>query len=85
MHMVVDRARQDVKSGCIECLARRRHRFRGADGEDHAILDGDAGLESRVRGNDRAVPDDEICDHATLPLHHSIAQPPSTGRSAPVI
>ncbi len=82
MHVDVDRARQDVKAAHIQNLASGRHCTLGADGDDDAILDGDARQECGIGRNDRSTTNDEVGGHGLL--HHSIAQPPSTGRSMPV-
>ena len=83
MHMHVDRAGQDMEAGGIERLARGRHRLLRADRENFSVLHGDARRKGRIRRHHHAVANDEIgCGHG---IPHSIAQPPSTGRSAPVI
>ena len=87
MHVNVDGTGQDMHAARIQRFARRRHRFWRADRMDFSVLDRDAGANFRIRRDEDAAVDDEIdfvriC-HGSSP--HSIAQPPSTGKSTPVI
>ena len=86
MHMDVDGAGKDMQAGRVEGFARRRHRLVSADGEHAPVFDGDTAGDHAVVRHQSAVADDEIGGH-WRPWHtvHSIAQPPSTGRSMPVI
>src|SRR5204862_6861496 len=68
----------------IERLVRRRHGRIGTDRDHRAVLDSDTRLDHAFGRHHFAVSDDEIGgDHGAIP--HNIAQPPSTGRSTPVI
>ena len=60
MHMVVDRAGKEMKAVCVQGFPRARHRIRRADGENDAILDGNAGVHGGLRRDHRSVIDDEI-------------------------
>ena len=83
MHMHVDRAGQQVHARDIECFARGRHGRVAADCDDRAVLDRNTRIDHAVGRDDLSVADDEIgADHAAP---HNMAQPPSTGRSMPVI
>ena len=82
MNMHVDGAGQDMQARGVERFDGRGHGRVVADGDDKTILDGDAGDEIGVRRHHRAVANDEIGDHG---FPHRLAQPPSTGRSTPVI
>ena len=84
VHVHVDCARQHVHPRSVESLTRMRHRRLVADRDDAAILDGDTRSDDGFRRHDIAAANEEIDRvHARHP--HSIAQPPSTGRSTPVI
>ena len=86
MDVNVDGAGQNMQPARIQRLPGRRHRLRRTDRMDQAVLDRDAGVIAGVRRDDRAAIDDEIDrvghDRAS---RYNIAQPPSTGRSTPVI
>ena len=83
MHVHVDGAGQDVESARVERLACRRHRRLGPDRDDVPVMDGDAGLDDGIGRHHLAAVNDEISRGHRRP--HNIAQPPSTGRSIPVI
>ena len=83
--MHVDGAGENVQAARIEGIARERHRLVGADCDDAAVLDRDAGGDRAVMRHHRAVADDEVGGGGHCGPAHSIAQPPSTGRSTPVI
>ena len=86
VNMVVDRAGQQVQPVRIQRFLGGGHRLCVADRYDNAVLDRNARGIRGIRGDNRSIVDDKICDrfHDSL-TSQSIAQPPSTGRSTPVI
>ena len=60
MHMRVDGAGQDMHAGRVERFRRRRHRRIVADGEDLAVLDGEAAFAHAVGIDERAVAQDDV-------------------------
>jgi hypothetical protein len=66
MHVHVDGAGQNVQAARIEGLARERHRLVGADRDDAAVLDRDAGCDHAVMRHHRAVADDEVGGGAAI-------------------
>ncbi len=91
MDMHVDRAGQQELARDIDRLPGRRHGSGGADQGDQAVLDRDIGPVARQAGDDRAAAEHQVRDEIRMAralAHrgaHSEAQPPSTGRSTPVI
>ena len=83
MHVHVDGAGQDMKSACVKRLARSRHHRIRPDRDNVTVVDGNAGIDDGLGRHDPAAAYDEISRAHRRP--HNIAQPPSTGRSIPVI
>ena len=84
MHVIVDRAGQHVKPPRVERLRGLRHDRVVADRDHPAVLDGDAGVDDAV-GRDYLARSDNEIGRRSSSAPHSMAQPPSTGRSMPVI
>ncbi len=86
MHVHVDGAGQHVQAGGVESLARRRHRLGSADREDQPSL---MAMLADIRASGETTVPPWMTRSAVVDwpcsAPHSIAQPPSTGRSTPVI
>ena len=87
MHMAVDGAGQQVKPVGAHLLPCRRHAVVVTDRHDLLAGNGDAGRDDLLGRDHQAATDDQI-DFFGCVCHgnfQSMAQPPSTGRSTPVI
>ena len=87
MHMRIDGAGQDMHARGVQRFGGWRHRRVVADGEYLAVLDGKAAVAHAIGIDERAVAQDDIGGdgHCRFLVDQSAAQPPSTGRSTPVI
>src|SRR5262249_58354624 len=66
MNVGVDQARKDVEAGRVDHLLSFRQRVVRADGDDLAVVDGDAAVDGGVGGDNRAALHDQIRFHTVL-------------------